>query len=118
MKNLDGIEIGKRIRTRRRELDMTQADLADVVQVHITTISRYERGQMEDIKIPVIEAVARALKCEFKDLVPEQKPSGPDIRAIHMVPVADDNRFTLIISGIGSPEDGRILANQLINQRM
>lgn len=53
--------IGQRIRARRRELGMTLQEVADEVGVQNSTILRYEKGVIQKIKLPVIEAIASAL---------------------------------------------------------
>ena len=56
--------LGDRIKQRRTELDMTQGDIAGQIGVAISTVQRYEKGQIEKIKLPVVEAIARVLKVE------------------------------------------------------
>ncbi len=55
------IEIGRRIRTRREELELTQSDLGNAIGVNKSTIMRYESGQVERIKIPLLQEIARKL---------------------------------------------------------
>lgn len=54
-------EIGARIRECRTGLNLTLADVAAEIGVNTSTISRYERGAFEQLKLPVIEAIASAL---------------------------------------------------------
>lgn len=55
------MDISKRVRERRKELGMTQYQLADLVGTAQTSIQKIERG---DTKNPRnIEALARALQC-------------------------------------------------------
>lgn len=61
---MDNLKIGNRIKQRRTELDLTQRDIAEQIGVAVSTIQRYEKGQIEKIKLPVIEAIARVLKVE------------------------------------------------------
>lgn len=56
-------EIGRRICARLTELDMTQADLAAAIGVNKSTVQRYVTGQISRVKLPVLEAMARALRC-------------------------------------------------------
>lgn len=58
---VNNIDLGRRIKQRRVELGLTQGDVAAEVGVAISTIQRYETGSIERIKLPVIEAIARAL---------------------------------------------------------
>jgi transcriptional regulator with XRE-family HTH domain len=54
-------EIGKRIEFRRKQLGLTLDDIAIEIGVARSTIQRYEKGSIEKIKLPVIEAIARVL---------------------------------------------------------
>lgn len=59
--NFDFKEIGKRIAQCRKEQDMTISELASKVGLAPSTISRYENGHFARIKLPAIEALAKAL---------------------------------------------------------
>lgn len=54
-------EIGGRIAQRRKDLGLTLDDVAQEIGVAKSTIQRYEKGTIEKIKLPVIEAIARVL---------------------------------------------------------
>lgn len=54
--------IGKRIEQRRKELELTLQEVSLEVGVAASTIQRYEKGRFDKIKLPVIEAIASALK--------------------------------------------------------
>ena len=54
-------EIGSRITFARERAKMTKKELADIVQLHPSTIGHYEDGSIVRIKIPVIKAIANAL---------------------------------------------------------
>ena len=53
--------IGARIEQRRKELGLTLDDIAQEIGVAKSTVQRYEKGTIEKIKLPVIEAIARVL---------------------------------------------------------
>lgn len=55
-------EIGRRIKERRNELSISAVDLAASVALSKATIHRYENGDIRNIKLPVVESIARALK--------------------------------------------------------
>lgn len=59
--NVDYKEIGRRIESRRKSLDLTLTELASQVDLAASTIQRYEKGSFDRIKLPVIEAIAAAL---------------------------------------------------------
>lgn len=54
--------MGLRIEQRRKELDLTLQEVAAEVGVAASTIQRYEKGRFGKIKLPVIEAIAAALR--------------------------------------------------------
>ena len=58
---MDNKAIGLRIEQRRKQLGFTLEFIADEIGVAKSTIMRYERGTIEKIKLPVIEAIARVL---------------------------------------------------------
>lgn len=55
------IDIGQRIRVARKEKNMTLQDIANDIGVAKSTIQRYENGLIENIKLPVLEAIARSI---------------------------------------------------------
>ncbi len=58
---MDNVEIGKKIKRVREERNMSLQDVADATGVARSTIQRYETGQIDKIKLPVIESIARSL---------------------------------------------------------
>lgn len=80
--------IGARIEQRRKELGLTLDDIAQEIGVAKSTVQRYEKGTIEKIKLPVMEAIARALNVNpawlcFKSDVMEPaipiRPAPPNI---------------------------------------
>lgn len=57
-------EIGRRIRARRKELDLTQDELGSRLYLNKSTIQRYEVGKFKKIKIPTIQAFAKELNVD------------------------------------------------------
>lgn len=55
-------DVGKRIKTRRKELKISAATLAENLSLSKATIHRYENGDIKNIKMPVLEAMADILK--------------------------------------------------------
>ena len=53
--------LGKRIKEARSFRDCSLNDLADHIGINKSTISRYERGEIENPKLPVIDAIANYL---------------------------------------------------------
>lgn len=57
-------EIGSRLKDRRLELKLTLQDIATEIGVTKSTVQRYENGAIDNLKLPVIEAMARVLSVE------------------------------------------------------
>lgn len=55
-------QIGERISARRKQLGLTLDDIASEIGVAKSTVQRYEKGSIDKIKLPVIEAIARVLQ--------------------------------------------------------
>ena len=58
---MDNKAIGLRIEQRRKDLGLTLEDVAKEIGVAKSTVQRYEKGTIDKIKLPVIEAIARVL---------------------------------------------------------
>lgn len=58
---MDNKKIGLRIEQRRKARGLTLEAIAEEIGVAKSTIQRYEKGTIEKIKLPVIEAIARVL---------------------------------------------------------
>lgn len=58
---MDNLLIGKRIAASREVKGLTRKELASLIHVAASTISRYEKGEINKIKLPIIEAIARNL---------------------------------------------------------
>lgn len=77
---LEGREIGKRIREQREVEGLSLREVAEKVGVAISTIQRYESGEIRRCKLPVILSIAHALsvsplwligRSEDKEPIPE-----------------------------------------------
>lgn len=55
------VKIGERIYARRKEVGMSQVDIAEHLSLNKSTIARYEKGTVKKIKLPVIQAIAQML---------------------------------------------------------
>ena len=55
-------ELGKRLKKSRLELDLTLKDLGKIVNLHESTIKRYEDGEIKTLDIEKIKDFSKALK--------------------------------------------------------
>ena len=56
-------QVGRRIKVRRVELGMTQAELAEKLSVGQSNLSYIERGE-RDVSVSLLAEIAEALKCK------------------------------------------------------
>lgn len=94
--------IGERIKTTRKEKDMTLDDIAKAVGVARSTIQRYEVGVIVAPKVPVLMAIARVLKVNEKWLM-----GLSDDKQIRVESNSDDDRVAIpllgeVAAGMGS----------------
>jgi len=57
------MEVNKRIKQRRLQLELTLKDIAKALNVAESTISRYETSDIQNMGIDKIEALSKILKC-------------------------------------------------------
>lgn len=68
-------EIGKKIRAKRRDLSLTQAELAEKIGLTESSISKYEAGKIETMPTSTITRICNVLHispAELLDLTPER----------------------------------------------
>lgn len=56
------MNIGERIKERRKELNMSVDELANRLNKNRTTVYRYEKGDIENLPIDILEPLAKALE--------------------------------------------------------
>lgn len=65
------MSLGENIRTRREDLNMTQLELAERVNVSRPMICQIERGT-KTASVPLAKSIAKALECTLDDLLGEE----------------------------------------------
>lgn len=63
------IEVGKKIHDRRKALRMSMKTLGKKVNLHESTISRYEKGEIQSLDIEKIKEFAKALDISISYLI-------------------------------------------------
>ena len=56
------MDIGQRIKNRRKELGMSVDQLAGLIGKHRATIFRYEKGEITDLPLDILEPLSKALR--------------------------------------------------------
>lgn len=82
MKNI-GERLGRNIATHRKAAGLTQAQLAELVDVHPETISRIESGKSSSIEL--LGQIARVLELELHELFRVHDDNDPKVEAIARV---------------------------------
>ncbi len=54
--------VGKRIKQRRKELGLSADKLAELIGKDRSTIYRYEKGDIENLPLDILEPIAKALR--------------------------------------------------------
>ena len=62
---MTNVEIGYRIYMARKENHATLEEVAKKVGLAKSTIQRYEKGLINDVKLPNIQSIAKALNVNF-----------------------------------------------------
>lgn len=85
MTDYDPIEMGERIRRRRRKLTMSQQHVADRLGVAQTYISKIERGDFQGIAFPLLIELAKLLETRPQYLMFGEEPVEPE----HLSPTGE-----------------------------
>lgn len=56
------MDVGKKIKQRRKEIKISAEDLAEAAGVSPSTIYRYEKGDIENMPTPVLDKISRRLR--------------------------------------------------------
>lgn len=81
--------VGQRIFEARKRRKISRKEIADFLQVHETTIKRYEDGNTKKLPTDRLEKIAKYLNTSIEYLMgweEEQKPQGVKIPVLGTVP--------------------------------
>jgi transcriptional regulator with XRE-family HTH domain len=91
-------QIGKNLAFVRRERRLTQAEVAERIDVDAETISRFERGFVTP-SIATLERLCAALDCRWSDLLEgvssASQQLGPEIARL-LEPLSPDDRLFVL----------------------
>ena len=89
--------IGSIIRDRRKELNMTQDDLAKAVGTTKATVSRWESGDIHKMKRSMIVSLCRVLRLDPVLFLQQEEVLMPDeVDIVHAYRKADDGTKTAV----------------------
>ena len=87
-------EIGRRIKEQRIAKELTQEQLGNALGLNKSTIQRYETGQVDKIKLPVLQQMAKIL-----DVNPEWIACKTDGRTDTSRPTTDSSAIRIPVLG-------------------
>jgi transcriptional regulator with XRE-family HTH domain len=102
------VEVGRRIRERRRELGVSQMTLAGAVGVTFQQVQKYERG-LNRASASMLAKLAKALDLTIADFFGGQAPSPADSEVVKLLSVPDSQALLIAYSKIAAPEARRVL---------
>ena len=108
---MGNLELGKRIEMRRTQLNLTLDDIASEIGVAKSTVQRYEKGSIEKIKLPVIEAIARVL-----DVSPAWLCGKSNSMTVKPTPISEGEPHVNIVKIAG--RDGSFVEKRLTDKQL
>jgi transcriptional regulator with XRE-family HTH domain len=95
------MNIGQRIKERRKELKMSAEELGERLGKDRSTIYRYEKGEIENLPIDILEPIAKILRTTPQYLMGwEQVQKKNDIQTDIVIRMRTDKEFSSIVEGI------------------
>lgn len=111
------MNIGKRIRARRQELDMSMEELGKLIGKNRSTIFRYEKGEIENLPLDILEPIAKALHTTPQKLMGwEQVQKNNDTLADIVVRLRTDKNFFSLVNKLNELDGEQIAGvEQMLN---
>lgn len=108
---MENAEVGKRIREARKRAGLSLEELASSADVNKSTMLRYENGEILNIKLPTLEAIAKKLDVNtswllYKSDVAERGLAEEEINEIvELLKKREDLTELFKIAVAAKPED-------------
>ena len=100
------MNIGLRIKERRKELKMSADDLAKRLGKDRSTIYRYEKGDIENLPLDILEPIAQALETTPQYLMGWEKiQKNNDIMADIVIRMRTDSNFLSVVEKLNTITD-------------
>lgn len=117
MLNLDYVAIGTRIKQRRKQLSLTQKQLAELVNLSEGSISRYEHGKVEDATMTKLRDFAEALHVSPSWLIGIKEQSEFETRLKAIIKKSEDVPEQLLIRILDLVEENINILLEVYNER-
>ena len=106
------MDIGVKIKTRRKELNMTADDLAQALNKDRSTIYRYEKGDIEKMPVSILPLMADVLKVSMGYLLGLDEKCTPDRNQVLdlILRLHNDESFFDLVSKISDLDSAQLIA--------
>ena len=111
------MEIGMRIKNRRKELGMSAEKLGELLGKNRATIFRYENGYIENLPLEIIEPIAKALRTTPQYLMGwEEEQQKNDFIAEAVLKMRSNSTFMTAVENLYKLDDDKLESiNQMLN---
>lgn len=92
-------KVGVRLKQARELKNITLEEAGKMVDVHKSTVLRWENGETEKIKLPVIEILAKYYNVNPVWLMGYDVPMDENINSLNTVPLSDLNQTEIPVLG-------------------
>ena len=108
------IEVGKKIKARRKELNMSAERLGELLGKDRSTIYRYEKGEIENLPIEMLEPIAQALKTTSTYLTGWDVKEAKEKAAFDVAVAKDEELREMLKMYVALPDDKKKTVKQMI----
>lgn len=113
---MENIKIGTRIRQAREAKDMSQEELGTQLGLNKSTIQRYESGQVQRIKLPILENMAKILDVNPNWLILKSDDPKPFHESSNIATVmGSQNIYNIPVFGTVSAGFGAYASSEIID---
>ena len=111
------MDIGTRIKQRRKELGMSAEKLGEILGKNRATIFRYESGYIENLPLDILEPIAKALHTTPAYLMGwEDEQQKNDIQADIILKMRTDDTFMSTVEKLYKLDADKLESiNQMLN---
>ena len=103
--------VGKRIKERRKELGMSADALAKQLGKDRSTIYRYEKGDIENMPLDILEPIANVLRTTPQYLMGwEEVQKNNDTITDAIVRMRSDDEFLTVVGGLLTLDEDQMSA--------
>lgn len=105
----DNLTIGERIKNRRKYLGMSADDLGKILGKDRSTIYRYEKGDIENLPLDILEPIAKALGTTPQYLMGwEEVKKNNDVLSDIVIRLQGDKKFFAVVEALYNADEKKL----------